>query len=134
MALFANVTKTVTAIVTLAVAISPTNITQMADPRCGQYYTTIRGGYCNILVMKFRIPLADMFFVDKDVNANCNKILTEYSYYIKPIGDNKLFPSKLRSATGLPQSTRTVTVLDTSIGLKVTLTQIQRSSTQICQR
>lgn len=83
---YSNSTSTITS---APVAAVPTNVAQQVNPRCGQYYTTVEGDYCNLLVMKFAISLADFLFLNKDVNANCTNLLAQYSYCVKPVGDSK---------------------------------------------
>jgi len=86
-ALYSNRTSTTTS---APVAALPTNVAQHVNPRCGQYYTTVEGEYCNLLVMRYAISLADFLFLNQDVNANCTNLLAQYSYCVKPIGDSKL--------------------------------------------
>lgn len=81
-----NGTSTITS---AAVAAVPTNVAKQTELRCGQYYTTVEGDYCNVLLMKFAISLVDFFFLNKDVNANCTNLLAQYSYCVKSIGDIK---------------------------------------------
>ena len=79
-----------TSIITSApVAAIPTNVAQHVNPHCGQYYTTVEGDYCNLLIVKFAISLDDFLFLNKDVNANCTNLLARYSYCVKPVGDSK---------------------------------------------
>lgn len=81
-----NGTSTITS---AAVAAVPTNVAKQTELRCGQYYTTVEGDYCNVLLMKFATFLVDFLFLNKDVNANCTNFLAQYSYCVKPIGDSK---------------------------------------------
>jgi hypothetical protein len=67
----------------------PTDVAQKVNPRCAQYYTTVEGDYCNLLLMRFAIPLVDFLFLNKDVNANCTNLLAHYSYCVKAVGDSK---------------------------------------------
>lgn len=67
----------------------PTDVAQQVNPRCGQYYTTVKGDYCNLLLIKFGIPLVDFLFLNKDVNANCTNLLAHHSYCVKAVGDSK---------------------------------------------
>ncbi len=71
------------------VAAVPTNVAQHVNPSCVQYYTAVEGDYCNLIIMKFAISLADFLFLNKDVNANCTNLLARYSYCVKPVGDSK---------------------------------------------
>lgn len=77
------------AITSAAVAAVPTNAAQQVELRCGQYYTTAEGDYCNLILMKFAISLVDFLFLNKGVNANCTNLLAQYSYCVKPVGDSK---------------------------------------------
>ena len=83
---YPNATSTITS---APVAAVPTNVAQHVNPRCGEYYTMVEGDYCNLLVMKFAISLADFLFLNPDVNSNCTNLLAQYSYCVKPVGDGK---------------------------------------------
>lgn len=83
---YSNGTSTITP---APVAAVPTNVAQQVNLHCGQYYSTVEGDYCNLLLMKFAISLVDFLFLNKVVNANCTNLLAQYSYCVKPVGDSK---------------------------------------------
>ena len=71
------------------IATVPTNVANGVNRQCAQYYKAVEGDYCNLLVMKYSISLADFLFLNGDVNANCTNLLAESSYCIKPVGDSE---------------------------------------------
>ena len=47
----------------------PTDIANNTNKKCGMYYDVVPGDYCNLVVLKFSISLADFVFLNPDINA-----------------------------------------------------------------
>lgn len=100
---YSNGTSTITS---APVAAVPTNVAHQVNPRCGQYYTTVEGDYCNLIIMKFAISLDDFLFLNGDVNANCTNLLAQYSYCVKPVGDSESGSTMISSSLSLMRRSR----------------------------
>lgn len=67
----------------------PTDVASGVNSRCGRYYHVVVGDYCNMIVVKFKITMADFIFLNPSINANCTNLLADESYCIQAVGDSK---------------------------------------------
>jgi hypothetical protein len=63
-------TTTFAAVTSVSTAASiPTNAANGTNTNCGQWYEAQPGDYCNLLLIKFGISLADFQFLNPEVNS-----------------------------------------------------------------
>lgn len=67
----------------------PTDVADGVNPRCGRYYHVVTGDYCNMIVIKFKITMADFVFLNPSINANCTNLFADESYCVQAVGDSK---------------------------------------------
>ncbi|RMZ83680.1 hypothetical protein DV738_g1034, partial [Chaetothyriales sp. CBS 135597] len=72
----------------------PTNVASGTNTYCGRYYQAQLGDYCNLLVMKFSISLADFRFLNPAINENCTNLYAEESYCVQAVGDINTYSGK----------------------------------------
>ena len=70
-------------------ALVPTDVADDVNPRCGRYYHVVTGDYCNMIVIKFKITMADFVFLNPSINANCTNLYADESYCVQAVGDSK---------------------------------------------
>ncbi|KAL2752064.1 carbohydrate-binding module family 50 protein [Sodiomyces alcalophilus JCM 7366] len=70
----------------------PSNIANGTNEHCAQYYSVQQGDYCNQIVIKFSISLADFLFLNQGVNAECTNLFAEESYCVSPVGPINMYP------------------------------------------
>lgn len=46
----------------------PTNVADGTNTYCGQYYMALQGDYCNMILVKYSISLADFVFLNPAIN------------------------------------------------------------------
>lgn len=68
----------------------PTDVAAGVNTYCGKYYQVQPDEYCNILVLRFGIPLKDFVFLNPDINENCTNLFAYESYCIQAVGDSEL--------------------------------------------
>ncbi|KAI1104498.1 carbohydrate-binding module family 50 protein [Jackrogersella minutella] len=69
-------------------AATPTDVAEgSAGKPCGRWYEVQKGDYCNLLTLKFGIPLADFLFLNTGVNENFTNLFAEQSYCVQAVGD-----------------------------------------------
>ncbi|KAL8719183.1 MAG: hypothetical protein Q9225_003784 [Loekoesia sp. 1 TL-2023] len=78
-------------------ALVPTDVAEAVNPRCGRYYHVVKGDYCNMIVIKFKITMEDFVFLNPSINANCTNLLADESYCVQAVGDSKLLISSVPS-------------------------------------
>lgn len=65
----------------------PTDVADGVNRQCGRYYHVVAGDYCNMIVIKFKITMADFIFLNPSINENCTNLLADESYCIQAVGD-----------------------------------------------
>lgn len=65
----------------------PTDVAAGTNTYCGMYYQAVLGDFCNTIVMKFGISLADFVFLNPAINENCTNLFAEESYCVEAVGD-----------------------------------------------
>lgn len=85
----ASITATATQASTTAAV--PTNVASDTNTICAEYYSTISGDYCNLILVKYSISLADFLYLNPSVNENCTNLWAETSYCVEPVGDIKTY-------------------------------------------
>lgn len=72
----------------------PTDVAEGTTERCAKYYLVQPGEYCNLLVMRFAISLADFLFLNPAINENCTNLFALESYCVQAYGDINTYPGK----------------------------------------
>lgn len=93
--------------VPLTAAIAPTDIADGTNTYCGLYYQAVAGDFCNKLVLKFGISLADFVFLNPAINENCTNLFAEESYCVQAVGDLNTYSGR----PGFASYTATLTTL-----------------------
>ncbi|EEU41641.1 uncharacterized protein NECHADRAFT_87919 [Fusarium vanettenii 77-13-4] len=70
----------------------PSNIANGTNENCAQYYFVQEGDYCNQIIVKFGISLADFLFLNQGINAECTNLMAEDSYCVAPVGPINMYP------------------------------------------
>lgn len=65
----------------------PTDVAEGSNKPCGRWYAVVPGDYCNLLTVKFGIPLEDFLFLNTGVNKNCTNLFAGESYCVQAVGD-----------------------------------------------
>ncbi|KAH6653368.1 hypothetical protein BKA67DRAFT_593299 [Truncatella angustata] len=90
----------------------PTNVASGTNTYCGRYYEAQLGDYCNLLIMKFSISLADFIFLNPAINANCTNLYAKESYCVQAVGDINTYSGKPGYTTNV--LTRTASLDDSA--------------------
>ncbi|GKT97447.1 lysM domain-containing protein [Colletotrichum tofieldiae] len=93
----------------------PTNVAIGTNTRCGTYVEVKVGDYCNQLVMKYGISMADFVFLNTAINQNCTNLYALESYCVQAVGDINTYSG--RPGYGAPTLTMTGTIDDTATNL-----------------
>ncbi|CAF9933065.1 MAG: hypothetical protein HETSPECPRED_008521 [Heterodermia speciosa] len=80
----------------------PTDVADGVNPRCGQYYHVVTGDYCNMIVIKFKITMADFVFLNPSINANCTNLFADESYCVQAVGDIDTYSGRVGYSTPAP--------------------------------
>ncbi len=67
----------------------PTDAAVGSNENCGKWYEAVSGDYCNLISIKFGIPLQDFVFLNPAINENCTNLYAEDSYCVQAVGDSK---------------------------------------------
>ncbi|KAL2672956.1 hypothetical protein Neosp_013674, partial [[Neocosmospora] mangrovei] len=70
----------------------PSSIANGTNENCAQYYFVQEGDYCNQIIVKFGISLADFLFLNQGINAECTNLMAEDSYCVAPVGPINMYP------------------------------------------
>ena len=66
----------------------PTDVAEGTNTRCGEYYQVQPGEYCNLILTRFGVSLADFIFLNPEINQNCTNLYAQESYCVKAVGDS----------------------------------------------
>ncbi|KAI0595745.1 carbohydrate-binding module family 50 protein [Biscogniauxia sp. FL1348] len=88
----------------------PTDVAPGVNMNCGRYYQVQPDEYCNMIVLRFGISLADFRLLNPDINDNCTNLFAYESYCVMPVGDISSYSSRSGAIT-----TPTTTIPFTSI-------------------
>lgn len=67
----------------------PTDAAEGSNKPCGRWYEVEPGDYCNLVILKFAIPLEDFLFLNTGINVNCTNLYADESYCVQAVGDSK---------------------------------------------
>ncbi|KAH8680657.1 hypothetical protein BX600DRAFT_428641 [Xylariales sp. PMI_506] len=82
-----NTTVTVTATQASMAAPISTDAASGSTTDCGLWYEAQPGDYCNLIIVRDGISLADFLILDPEVNENCTNLYAEESNCVEPVGD-----------------------------------------------
>ncbi|ORY64855.1 uncharacterized protein BCR38DRAFT_431162 [Pseudomassariella vexata] len=84
----------------------PTDVAPGVVTNCGKYYQVQPDEYCNLIVLRFGLTLADFTLLNPDINENCTNLYAYESYCVLPVGDINTYPGRPgASATTTPTAT-----------------------------
>ncbi|KAA8895206.1 hypothetical protein FN846DRAFT_818519 [Sphaerosporella brunnea] len=103
----------------------PTDAAPNSTVHCGRWYEVQDGDYCALITTKNQISLADFYFLNPMLDANCTNLWNATSYCVLPVGDISTYPGYAGTTTlapiatssfinyqDLPTATRPVVTLD----------------------
>ena len=96
----------------------PTNARDGSNRYCGQWYMVQAGDFCGSVSLANGISLADFYFLNPNINANCTDLLLGIAYCVQPVGSISTYPGYPTTTQWLtlpPQTTRTFTTPTQSI-------------------
>ncbi|KAH7322710.1 hypothetical protein B0I35DRAFT_509996 [Stachybotrys elegans] len=70
----------------------PSDIAQGTNRNCALYYSVRPGDYCNQIIVKHSISLADFLFLNQGLNAECTNLFAFESYCVAPVGPINQYP------------------------------------------
>ncbi|RDW83597.1 LysM peptidoglycan-binding domain-containing protein [Aspergillus mulundensis] len=65
----------------------PTDAQAQSNTECATWYEVQEGDTCSILSLKFSISLADLIFLNPQIDTNCTNLWLDTSYCVKAVGD-----------------------------------------------
>jgi hypothetical protein len=91
---------------------APTNTAPNTKRHCARYHRVAAGEYCNLIVLKYALPLADFVFLNPDISANCTNLFLHQSYCMQPVSCSRhrdtlqSLPPLLLPFSSLPSATK----------------------------
>ncbi|KAI4600099.1 hypothetical protein KJ359_001201 [Pestalotiopsis sp. 9143b] len=104
--------------ITTAAAV-PTDAMFESNHYCGKWYSVQTDEYCQLIATKNSITLADFYFLNPEINANCTNLWANASYCIAPVGAittyDGYYGSSTASNTGTPTTLNTASLSTVSV-------------------
>lgn len=104
--------------ITTAAAV-PTDAMTESNHYCGKWYSVQTDEYCQLIATKNSITLADFYFLNPEINANCTNLWANASYCIAPVGAittyDGYYGSSTASNTGTPTTLNTASLSTVSV-------------------
>lgn len=78
---------------TTGVMPAPTNALEGSNRNCSQWYTVVEGDACNSVTIAQAISLADFYFLNPEIDANCSNLELGAAYCVRPVGSITSYPN-----------------------------------------
>ncbi|KAL7622002.1 hypothetical protein AAE478_007503 [Parahypoxylon ruwenzoriense] len=87
---------------------APTNADPETNRPCGRWYTVASGDECGVISVANGLTLADFYFLNPSIDANCTNLLLGVAYCVAPVGDITTYPGYPTTTRSGPWATITV--------------------------
>ncbi|KAK6209368.1 hypothetical protein LQW54_006356 [Pestalotiopsis sp. IQ-011] len=122
--------------ITTAAAV-PTDAMTESNHHCGKWYSVQTDEYCQLIATKNSITLADFYFLNPEINANCTNLWANASYCIAPVGAittyDGYYGSSTASDTGTPTTLNTASLSTVSVATYASATATDDTCTTVLE-